>query len=183
VALAARHHRSGGGAVVGRLFSAEPRLVVGIDFSGNPTVGSFRAFGPAFEAARRAGLRISAHAAEVADPADTDALLRALRPDLDRAGHLLVLTPPQLRAALEAKLPVELCPTSNVRTLELGSLAEHPTAAVMLAAGHPISINTDDTAVFGSSLSEEYFAFAKAFNLDLPWLEAIAASAAMQGFR
>ena len=56
------------------------RYVVGIDFSGNPTVSGFAQFAEAFAAARGAGLHAVVHAAEVANDADTDAIL-AFRPD------------------------------------------------------------------------------------------------------
>ena len=62
------------------------RYVVGIDFSGNPTVSGFAQFAEAFAAARGAGLHAVVHAAEVANDADTDAIL-AFRPD--RLGDML----------------------------------------------------------------------------------------------
>ena len=42
-----------------------PSYIVGIDFSGNPTKGSFGDFLPAFEAARAAGLQIAVHVGEI----------------------------------------------------------------------------------------------------------------------
>ena len=57
VALASRLRAEGG---VGR-------YVVGIDFSGNPTVSGFAQFAEAFAAARDAGLHTVVHAAEVAE--------------------------------------------------------------------------------------------------------------------
>jgi adenosine deaminase len=48
---------------------------VGLDFSGNPTRNSFADFLPAFEDARRLGLRVAVHTAEVDNDADTAAVL------------------------------------------------------------------------------------------------------------
>ena len=63
---------------------------MGIDFSGNPTVSGFVQFAEAFTAARAAGLHTVVHAAEVANDADTDAII-AFRPD--RLGNALHLEP------------------------------------------------------------------------------------------
>lgn len=58
--------------------------VVGIDFSGNPTVNSFADFRDVFESARDAGLRTCVHFAEVDDEDDTNEVL-SFGPD--RVGH------------------------------------------------------------------------------------------------
>ena len=71
------------------------RRIVGVDFSGNPTRGSFADYLPAFEAARAAGLKVAVHAGEVEHEADTQAIL-AFRPE--RLGHALVLSPADAEA-------------------------------------------------------------------------------------
>lgn len=126
--------------------------IVGIDFSGNPTKASFADFLSIFEAARAAGLRTAVHVGEVDHAADTESVL-AFRPD--RLGHALVLGE-RVTAALRAQpIPIELCPTSNIKTLRLASYAEHPTLAAWLACGYPLSISTDDSTVFGTTPSRE----------------------------
>ena len=126
--------------------------IVGVDFSGNPTRGSFADFAPAFEAARAAGLRIAVHTGEVEHAADNAAVL-AFRPD--RLGHALLLSPADVAALRAAPIPVELCPTSNKMTLRLPSLAQHPTMAMWHAHGYPTSISTDDSTVFNTCPSRE----------------------------
>ena len=126
VALAARLRAEAGAG----------RHVVGIDFSGNPTVSGFVHFADAFAAARAAGLRTVVHVAEVADDADTDAVL-AFRPA--RLGHALHLSPAHVAALEAAPIPIELCPTSNLKTLRLQRLAQHPTLRRWLDGGYPVS--------------------------------------------
>ena len=50
---------------------------------------------------------------------------------------------------------LDVCPTSNVRTGVVRSLAEHPLPE-LLAAGVACTINTDDPAMFGSDLGTEH---------------------------
>ena len=134
---------------------AEPlggTYIVGVDFSGNPTRGCFADYKDAFEEARKAGLRVAAHAGEVDNSADLAAIL-AFRPD--RLGHTLVLSPADIAALQDAPIPIEICPTSNVKTLKLEGLGAHPTLALWLRTGYPISISTDDSTVFNTTSSLE----------------------------
>ena len=55
---------------------------------------------------------------------------------------------------MENQLPIEVCPMSNMMTLGLSSLQEHPVLSA-IAAMVPFSINTDDTVVFDVTLSQE----------------------------
>ena len=96
------------------------RYVVGLDFSGNPTRGSFTDALPAFEEARREGLGTAVHVAEVEDKADTDAVL-AFRPD--RLGHALTLTPAHIETLRSRPMSIEICPTSNMKTLRVRDAA------------------------------------------------------------
>ena len=58
-------------------------------------------------------------------------------------------------AALEAApIPIELCPTSNMKTLRLSSLAAHPTLRRWVEGGYPVSISTDDFGVFSTTASQ-----------------------------
>ena len=148
--------------------------IAGIDFSGNPTRNSFADFVPAFDEARAAGLRISVHTAEVDNPSDTASILR-FRPD--RLGHALLLSRSDLAQLQSAPIPIELCPTSNLKTLRLRRLSEHPTLRRLLSAGYPVSISTDDSTVFSTSPSEELFRAASLCDLDDAQVVRLAAAA------
>src|SRR5262249_34852933 len=54
----------------------------------------------------------------------------------------------------EKRIPLELCPISNLKTGVIGSLKEHPMRR-FLDLGIPISLNTDDPLFFGNSLVDE----------------------------
>ena len=126
--------------------------IVGVDFSGNPTRSCFSVFVPAFEAARQLGLKVAVHSGEIDHAADTAAILK-FRPD--RLGHALLLSPSDVATLRAAPIPIELCPTSNLKTLRLAGLQEHPTMALWLQSGYPVSISTDDSSVFSTTSSRE----------------------------
>ena len=55
------------------------------------------------------------------------------------------------------RIPLELCPYSNVRTGIINSVREHPIRQYF-DLGIPISVNTDDPLFFGNSLVDELVA-------------------------
>lgn len=144
------------------------RLLVGIDLSGNPSKGRFADFVPALSRARKAGLPISVHCAEIEDEGEMAEVL-AFRPD--RLGHALFLSAAHVAALRANPIPIELCPTSNLTTLRHAHMRDHPTAGQWLldevqAERYPVSINTDDTGVFGTCASAELARVAVELRLD-----------------
>jgi adenosine deaminase len=166
------------------LSQSQPTTVVGMDLGGNPTQQDFGLFAKVLDRARSSGrLGMSLHCAEIpcTDPNSLAYLEAASMLEFapDRLGHALLL-PPDLQARLlEARIPVESCPTSNVMTLELArhdgshltlreGLAQHFNLRSWLEAGHPVSLCTDDPGVFGTSLTTELWLVAHTFALDVP---------------
>ena len=149
------------------LAGTSPRhIVVGLDFSGNPTKGNIHDFLPAFDLARQMyQLPITFHIGEIDDAAEVSTILSNVQAR-DRLGHALYLTASQKNGLLEKNVVVEICPTSNVRTLGLASLADHPTLPTWLTAEeYPLVVCTDDRGVFRTTLSKEYVKVAHAFDL------------------
>jgi adenosine deaminase len=72
----------------------------------------------------------------------------------------------------EENIPVEVCPSSNLHTGNLGSLAEHP-IRVFLAEGVPVAICTDNRWISHTKLSWEVVRTARALGLELPQVEAL----------
>jgi len=65
----------------------------------------------------------------------------------------------------EHDITLEVCPTSNVRTRSVPSIAEHPLPA-LVAAGVPVTINSDDPPMFLTTLNHEYEVAAELLGLD-----------------
>jgi adenosine deaminase len=133
---------------------------------GGPELGVPREqFAPHFRAALSEGLRSVPHAGESTGPETVwDALVHL---GAERIGHgIAAARDPELLEHLRAHaIPLEVCPTSNVRTRSVRSLAEHPLPA-LVAAGVPVTINSDDPPMFSTTLNDEYAVAAKLLGLD-----------------
>jgi len=129
--------------------------VIGVGIGGSEQQFPPEAFAEVFEQARNLGFHTSAHAGEAAGPESVWGAVRALR--VERIGHGTRASedPTLVDHLARHKIPVELCTISNLRTGAVQSIKEHP-ARLYFERGIPISINTDDPTMFGTSLAEEY---------------------------
>ena len=132
-----------------------PEALVGFGLGG-PEIGVPRAqFQPHFDAARAAGLHSVPHAGETTGPETVWESIRLL--GAERIGHgTSSATDPALLAHLAAEgITLEVCPSSNIATRAVASLPEHP-LATFVEAGVPVTINSDDPPMFGTTLNAEY---------------------------
>jgi len=149
---------------------------------GGPEVGVPRPqFKPYFDKARAAGLHSVPHAGETTGPETIWDALRDL--GAERIGHgIAAARDPQLMAYLaEHGITLEVCPTSNVRTRAVPSIDEHP-LPVLVAAGVPVTINSDDPPMFGTTLEEEYAVAARLLELDAAGVAGLARAAVHASF-
>jgi aminodeoxyfutalosine deaminase len=108
----------------------------------------------AFEIARDGGLGIVPHGGEsVGAPSLWEVL--SFDPDRIRHGVRAVDDPALLAEIVDRGLVLDVCPTSNLRTGVVSTLDDHPLPALR-AAGVPCTVNTDDPAMFGTDLGQEY---------------------------
>lgn len=158
-----------------------PGSLVGFGLGG-PEIGVPRPqFAPHFERAKAAGLHSVPHAGESTGP-------ESIRDSLDhlgaeRIGHgIAAAQDPALMERLVAEgVALEVCPTSNVRTRSVPSLAEHP-LPVLVEAGVTVTINSDDPPMFGTTLNDEYAVAADLLGLDEEGLRALAIAAVDASF-
>lgn len=112
-------------------------------------------FAEVFARARANGLRSLPHAGETEGPDRVWSAIRAL--GAERIGHGIgsVRDPALMEHLGEHRLPVDVSPTSNLRTRSVPSVEEHPLPQ-MLRAGLLVTLNTDDPTMFGTDLIGEY---------------------------
>ncbi len=134
-----------------------------------------------FEVARREGLHRVAHAGEQCGPESIRSAIAAFAPE--RIGHgIRAVDDASLVAELgERGLPLEICPTSNLRLGLVDSLAEHPFGRLR-EAGLELTVNSDDPGFFGTSITDEYLALAEAFALGAEDLARLSLAAARHAF-
>lgn len=149
------------------LCAAETRsaFLTGFGMAGAELVGRPRDFAWAFDAAREAGLRLTAHAGEWGGPDMVADTLRDLR--VERIGHGIAAIRDEdlmLRLAGEG-IVLEVCPGSNVALGAALSWETHPIADLR-EAGVPVTVSTDDPPFFDTDMTREFEGLARAFGWD-----------------
>jgi adenosine deaminase len=141
-----------GQEVLDLVLGGKPAWVTGFSTGGLEGV-PFKAWAPVFERARRAGLRLAAHAGENGPAANVreailDAGVERIVHGVRAASH-----PDILELLAERKIPVDICITSN-RAL-VPDLGAHPLPA-LLRAGVRCALGTDDPGVIPCTLPGEW---------------------------
>lgn len=149
-----------GHEVLDMIIGDKPPWVVGFSTGGLEKI-SFREWAPVFERAKRAGLRLAAHAGENG-PANNvrQAIIDA---GVERIVHGVRATTDQsiVELLVERNIPVDICITSNCALVS--NLGKHPLPE-LLRAGVRCALGTDDPGVIPCTLKEEWL---RAKNLGL----------------
>ena len=136
------------------LLRCRPRSLVGITLGGSEHEYPPAQFKAVYAMARDHGLRLTIHAGEALGPKSVWDAVRVL--GAERIGHgVRSVEDSSLVAHLaERQIPLEVCPTSNVRTGVYRDYAHHSLPSLH-NAGIPISLNTDDPTFFRTTLPDE----------------------------
>ena len=140
-----------------------PRIVA-LSIDGNEAAAGRTGarFSEAFRDAARAGLHRTVHAGESSGPDGVrDAIHLLLAERIDH-GVRAVEDPDLVAELAQRRIPLDVCPGSNVQVGLYPDRASHPLDALR-RAGVPVSINTDDPALMRTSLVAEYAATARAY--------------------
>jgi adenosine deaminase len=129
--------------------------VVGIGIGGSEHDFPPAPFKRLFEKARSMGFRTNAHAGEAAGPASIWDAVRELRAERIGHGTSACQDPALVKYLVDHRIPLEMCPVSNVRTNAVRNLRAHPIRQYF-EAGAIVTVNTDDPKMFQTSLADEY---------------------------
>src|SRR5579863_1096750 len=134
--------------------SYQDRHVIGVGIGGDEQKAPPELFRSVYGYAADNGLRLTAHAGETGPP---ESVWGALNLRAERIGHAFTASQDAdlIEELAQRQIPVELCITSNLRTGVCKTIAEHPTKNYF-DQGVMITLNSDDPALFGTTLSHEY---------------------------
>jgi adenosine deaminase len=145
---------------------------------GGPEIGNPpEKFTEAFAYAHRLGMPSVPHAGETVGAESIWGALKAL--NAVRIGHgVRCLEDSALVEELRRRqIPLEVNPTSNVCLHVASSFAEHPLPRLM-AEGLYVTLNSDDPALFNTTLTEEYLSAAEHFGFDQATIQQLVMNAA-----
>ena len=128
---------------------------VGLDSAelGNPP-SKFKAV---FDRARAEGFLTVAHAGEEGPPEYVWEALELLKVSRVDHGVRSLEDPKLVQHLAETKIPLTVCPLSNVRLRVVDRMQDHPLKR-MMDAGLRVTVNSDDPAYFGGYVADNYIA-------------------------
>lgn len=137
-------------------------IAVGLDSSevGNPP----SKFAKVFDRARSEGFRVVAHAGEEGPPSYIREALDILKAERIDHGVRCLEDPALVAELVERKIPLTVCPLSNVKLRVFPSMKQH-NIKQMLARGLRVTINSDDPAYFGGYVVDNFLAVHRALGL------------------
>jgi len=152
---------------------------VGLDSSetGNPA-SKFR---EVFSKAQSAGYSCVAHAGEEGNAANVRDALHLLNVSRIDHGNRSIEDTELIRELVIRKIPLTLCPLSNLKLKVVRNLEDHPLKA-MMEKGMMVTVNSDDPAYFGGYLNENYIEIAKALDLSYEDLVQLAKNSFLASF-
>lgn len=138
-------------------------------------------FAADFARARAGGFHLTAHAGETTGPEQVRETIAALAPDRIGHGIASVRDLALLTELARRRIPLEICPTSNVCTGAVGQIADLRLREID-HAGVPLTLNTDDPPMFHTSLNDEFATAAEVFGFTADDLHRFTMNAAEAAF-
>ena len=135
---------------------------IGLDSSerGNPP----EKFARVFARCKELGFHLVAHAGEEGPPAYIIGALDVLKVERIDHGVRSEEDPALMERLAREKVPLTVCPLSNLKLCVVDDMAKHNLAR-LLRAGLAVTINSDDPAYFGGYMNDNYLAVAEALSL------------------
>lgn len=141
------------------------RGVVALGLAGLETEGNVEPYIPWFETARSRGLRCTPHAGELMGPRMVRSAIETLGADRIAHGVRAIEDELLVRTLAARQIALDVCPTSNVQLGVYPSMDQHPLRRLH-DSGVPVTVNSDDPALFNTTLADEYALLATAFGFN-----------------
>jgi len=165
------------------LEQARPHLgrIVGVGLDSSELGHPPEKFARVFAEARRLGLRAVAHAGEEGPPEYIWSALDVLHAERIDHGVQAVKDAALMRRLADEKIPLTVCPLSNIKLCVFDDLRRH-SLRQLLDAGIVATINSDDPAYFGGYINENYRQTVAALELDTAQAVRLAANSVDASF-
>jgi aminodeoxyfutalosine deaminase len=155
--------------------------VVAFGIGGDELRGPAELFRDVYREARDLGLHLTAHAGEAAGAESVRAAVELLGAERIGHGTSAARDPDTLRLLAERRVPLEVCLTSNLATGIINELEQHPLPR-FITAGVPVTLNSDDPAMFRTSLEDEMNLAVRTFGLSQQGIIQLAENAVCAAF-
>ena len=139
--------------------------IVGFGLAGDEKIGKPKDFRWSFDAAREAGLRLTAHAGEWGGPSSVRDAIHDL--GVERIGHGVraIEDLALVDEIAEKGIVLEVCPGSNIALGLYPDWRAHPIGQ-LYDRGVKVTVSTDDPPFFHTTMAREYDRLAEAFDWD-----------------
>jgi adenine deaminase len=144
---------------------------------GNPP----QKFAEFFARARARGFKVVAHAGEEGPAAYVRDSLHVLQVDRIDHGNACAGDAALIEELARSKVPLTMCPLSNLKLQVIRSVAEHP-ARRLLEAGVCVTLNSDDPSYFGGYVNDNYLACVQELGLQRDELVQLARNSLVASF-
>ncbi len=160
---------------------ARPQGVVALGLGGSEADYPAHLFQESFARARQAGLYRVPHAGEHCGPQSIWDALNLLHAERIGHGVRCIEDPALMETLRQRRIPLEVCPSSNIRLKVYNDYAQHPLRRLW-DAGLLVTVNSDDPPMFGIDLNHEYEALVTHFGFSAAELEQISLNALQASF-
>ena len=126
-----------------------------IDLYGDEMAQPIENFQNIYAKAKQKGLRVKAHVGEWGTASDVIKAVQCLELDEIQHGIAIANDPYAMDFIKERGIRLNITPTSNVKLGRVNHIKNHP-IRVLFDIGIDVTINSDDTLIFDSDVSEEY---------------------------
>jgi aminodeoxyfutalosine deaminase len=149
--------------VVNAARRCQSKRIVAFGIGGDEMSIATHEFRPVYEQAANSGLHLLMHAGEVGGPEKIREAIELLH--VERIGHGIAAAqdPALMDLLVDRRVPLEICPQSNIRTGALAKQLRRPEARIadhplpqLWRHGIPVVLSTDDPAMFHTTLHAEY---------------------------